>query len=370
MKLLSKKAEKKNGNKTTEVLSFMFQKEQLEKELHQEHEAIKNEISIPLAKDLGAMNKPEADCDVDVYTKVIRASYAKMIAKAKKEIGPEIESYHIVSEREIAKEKKEALNKELEKKEKELRIKERQLEECDNSLIKKDRRYKYIRIFLLFICLVDVAISSVALMAMGYNMLTSYIVGIGIGGAIFFVSEQIQNIASKGKNSFQKRLILGSTFLFAFLLFYVLGMFRATQFSSGVLSNSEGVKPIYFACLNLFFFAASVITVFQKKLSPVEQKIIDKWKIVKGEVEILTRAVNRLKQEKETIRLVQSQSELARQKIQLYAQDLQELIQRLFEESQHTFYSTNAIHRSDGKTPLFFKQPIQQLPSFYKGFNL
>lgn len=353
--------------KNNSITIFRYKVEDLEKKFTQEHEAIKKEIVMPLAKDLANMqpSRPEPECVNDVYTGVINGNYSKMITVAKKELQSEIESHHINADREEAGKKLEELNNELEKKETDYRIKKRELDKCDNSLNKKASRYIWIKLILFFLVFVDMLISGTALQAMGYPLIISYILGLAIGVGIFFTAEYLPEIIAKGKTQWQKRLIILTVFSALFIVFYVLGIFRTTSFRGGDVFK-DGVSPIYFACLNLFFTTVATLVVYFAGLSRAEKKILDKYRIIQDEVKLLLDEVNDLKQRITEIRKEQKESELARKQIQIYANDIQELIQRYFEESQKTFYSTNLIHRSDGKTPKFFEHPIPKLPTFNK----
>ncbi len=361
-------------NKVSEnstITVFRYKMEDLENKLTQEHETIKNEIAIPLGKDLGNMNpsKPEVDCEKDVYSGVISGTYSKMMMTAKKELQSEIESHHIIADKQEADGKLQELEKELEKKETDYRLKKRELEKCDNTLKKKAQRYKWTRLILMFLILVDTLISGVALQAMGYPLITSYIIGLAIGIGIFFTAEHLPEIISKGKTLWQKRLIAVSVFTVLFVVFYVLGIFRTTTFNGNDVFE-DGAGPLYFACLNLFFTAVATLVFYFTGLSRSEKKIWDTYRIAEEEAKTLKGEVDAIKIQIADVRKEQKESELARKQIQIYAHDIQELIQRLYEESQKTFYSTNCIHRSDGKVPKFFGDEIPQLPSFYKGFNL
>ena len=204
---------KKTVNNTVtnnEITIFRYRIEDLEKQLKQEHEAIKSEVAIPLGKDLGAMqpSKPEPECEQDVYSGIISGAYSKMMITAKKELQSEIESHHITSDKVEAKEKLRNYNKELEKKETDIRLKRRDLEKCDNSLLKKDDRYRYTKITLMFLVLVDTLISGTALQAMGYPLITSYVIGLAIGIGIFFLAENLPEIIQRGRSINERRLIL------------------------------------------------------------------------------------------------------------------------------------------------------------------
>lgn len=362
---------KNNVSKSNSVTVFRYKMEDLEKKLVQEHETIKQEIAIPLGKDLANMkpSKPEPECEKDVYSLVINGAYSKMMMSAKKELQSEIESHHIIADREETDKKLEALETELEKKETDYRLKKRELEKCDNTLKKKAERYKWTRVILMFLVLVDTLISGTALQAMGYPLITSYIIGLAIGIGIFFTAEHLPEIIAKGKTQWQKRLIAVTVFAVLFVVFYVLGIFRTTTFrNSEVFGNGAG--PLYFACLNLFFTTVATLVVYFAGLSLAEKKIWDKYCIANDEAKELHKEVENLKEQIVQVRKEQKESELARKQIQIYAHDIQELVQRLYEESQKTFYSTNCIHRSDGKVPKFFEQPIPMLPSFYKGLSI
>lgn len=347
------------------ITIFRYKIEELEKKLLKEHEAIKTEVAIPLGKDLGAMqpSKPEADCEKDVYSGIISGAYSKMMMTTKKELQSEIESYHITSDKAEADVKLKGLSTELEKKETEYRLKKRELEKCDNSLLKKAQRYKFTRMILVFLVLVDTLISGTALQAMGYPLITSYVIGLAIGIGIFFLAENLPEIIQKGQTHVQKRLITIGAFTFLFGVFYVLGIFRSTTFNSST-DFGTGIKPIYFACLNMFFAIIATLVVYFKSLSKPEKKVLDQYQLTKEAVDRLVAEIKQLKEDIVKVRQEQSSSELARKQILIYAESIEELIQRLYEESQKTFYSTNCIHRSDGKTPKFFEYDIPRLPSF------
>ena len=98
------KANVDSKQKSNNITIFRYKIEDLEKKLTEEHEAIKSTIAIPLAQDLGVMkpSKPEATCEKDVYSGVIEGAYSKMMMTAKKELQSEIESFHIISEKQEA----------------------------------------------------------------------------------------------------------------------------------------------------------------------------------------------------------------------------------------------------------------------------
>lgn len=365
------KANVDSKQKSNNITIFRYKIEDLEKKLTEEHETIKSTIAIPLAQDLGAMkpSKPEPTCEKDVYSGVIEGAYSKMMMTAKKELQSEIESFHIISEKQEADTKLSELSTELEKTETEHRLKKRELAACDDSLLKKADRYKFTRLTLVFLVLVDTLLSGTALQAMGYPLIVSYVIGLAIGLGIFFLAENLGEIIAKGKTSSQKRMITAGAFIFLFIIFYILGIFRTTTFNS---SNNfgTGVHPLYFACLNLFFSIIAFLVVEFRGLNSKEKKLLDRYNITKEAVEVLSKKIKELKCEIISVRQVQSEAEVARRQIQIYAQDIQELIQRFFEDSQKTFYSTNCIHRSDGEVPKFFGDTIPTLPSFHKGLRL
>lgn len=363
------KTEVNNKAVDSNITIFRYKVETLETNLTEKHDVIKNDIAIPLGKDLAAMNKPEPECTKDVYSGVINGAYSKMMMGAKKELQSEIESHHIISEKEEADKQLADLSKQLEGKETDHRLKKRELEKCDKSLLKKAKRYRWTRLLLMFLVLVDMLLSGVALQSMGYPLIVSYVIGLAIGVGIFFLAENLPEIISKGKTPAQRRLITLSIFGGLFAVFYVLGIFRSTSFSGGE-EFGEGIHPLYFACLNMFFSITASLVVYFNGLKKHEKKILDQYKLAKEDVEQLEAEIDTLKAQIKEVRKTQAESELARKQIQIYAHDIQELIQRFYEESQKTFYSTNLIHRSDGMTPKFFEDDIPQLPSFYKGLSL
>lgn len=360
-----------NSATNNSITIYRYKIDELESKLLEQHEVIKSEVAIPLGKDLGTMqpSKPEATCEKDVYSGIISGAYSKMIITAKKELQSEIENHHINSDKIEADAKLKELSTDLEKKETEFRLKKRELEKCDNSLLKKAKRYKPTRLVLVFLVLVDTLISGTALQAMGYPLITSYVIGLAIGVGIFFLAENLPEIIQKGRTPMEKRLIAIGAFAFLFIVFYVLGIFRTTTFNSST-DFGTGIKPIYFACLNMFFSIIATLVVYFKGLTKAEKRILDSYYLIKEAVEILEKEIIVLKDSIIKVRQEQSSSELARKQILIYAESIEELIQRLYEESQKTFYSTNCIHRSDGKTPKFFEYDIPRLPPFKNSLSL
>ncbi len=371
MKNLNKRNVKDKLSESSSVTVFRYKIEDLEKKMLQEHEAIKNEVAIPLGRDLANMqpNKPEPECAKDVYSGVISGAYSKMMMVAKKELQSEIESHHIVADREEANKKLEEMETELEKKQTDHRLKKQELEKFDAALKKKADRYKWVRLLLAFMMLVDILLSAGALAALGYPLFVSYIVASAIGVGLFFLAEKLPEIINLGSNTLQKRIIVLVVFITLFGVFYVLGMWRATTFT-GRADYGGATQPIYFAVLNIFFTAIATLVAYFSGLSRKEKQTMDRFRILEEEATALKKEVDGLKERIATVRKQLKESELARTQIQIYAHDLQELIQRLYEESQKTFYSTNCIHRSDGKVPQFFGDDIPMLPSFYKGLSI
>ncbi|WP_114490715.1 hypothetical protein [Candidatus Ulvibacter alkanivorans] len=362
---------KNNLKENENITVFRYRVEDLEKKLLEQHETIKNEIAIPLGKDLGNMqpSKPEPECEKDVYSGVIGGAYSKMMMTAKKELQSEIESHHILADKEETKRTLKELNSELEKKGTDHRIKKREVEKCDHTLKKKAKRYRWTRIALMFLILVDTLISSAALQAMGYPLLTSYIIGLAIGIGIFFTAEHLPDIIAKGRTPNQRRAIAFVVFGLLFMVFYVLGIFRTTTLK-GSMVFGNGAGAFYFACLNMFITTIAAAVVHFKGLSRNEKRIWDTYRIAEEDEQRIAKEVKALKVSIAQVHKKQKESELARTQIQIYAHDVEELIQRLYEESLKTFYSTNCIHRSDGKVPKFFEHPIAMLPSFYKGLTI
>ena len=364
--------EKNKHSENNSITVFRYKIKDLEKQINQEHQAVKNEIAIPLGKDLGSMqpSKPEADCQKDVYSGPISGTYSKMMMKAKKEVQSEIESHHIIADKEEADRTLSELSGELEKKQTDLRLKNRELEKCDQTLVKKDKRYRYYtRPTLAFLMLVDTLISGTALQSMGYPLIIAYVIGLAIGVGIFFVAEHLHEMISIGNTPLQRGLIAFGSFAGLFGIFYILGIFRTLAFS-GQDYYGNGISPLYFASLNLFFVIIGSLVVHFNGLKKAEKKILDNYKIIKKETEALKKEIEDIKSEIQKVRREVKESELARKQIQIYAHDLQELIQRLYEDSMKTFISTNLIHRSDGKVPKFFEEDIPMLPSFYKGISI
>ena len=353
---------KEKNNSTNHIQIFRYRYDELEAFVEKEHQKIKPN-AIDLGQDLAAMNKPEPEQKKDIYTGEIKSSYSRLLAHAKKELQTGIEMNHISSETKDFSYRLSELKKDRQKKETELRLKERELEKCNPTLLKNEERYKTTRIFLIFLILVDLALSSSALMAMGYSNIVAIIVGLGIGTGIFFLAENLPEIINKGKTGLSKWLIAIAVFSFLFSVFYVLGQFRSTMFRASNDDLISGTNPLYFAVLNLFFTLIASLVVYFKGLTKSEKKQLDRLKTLKEEVDRLQDEVKNLKNEIVILREDATSTEMSRKYLLLYADDIRDLIQRCYEESLEKFHSTNCIYRSDGLTPKFFGDPAPELPS-------
>ena len=347
-----------------------YQKEALENQLLKEHETTLKEVAIDLGKDLASLNKPEPDKKEDHYSDPIYSAYRKMGITAKKELQVDIESHNIISDKEEADRELEDLASQLNEKENALRLKKRELEKEDNTLLKKDKRYKLLRWFFSLYHFSRPVFKRQS--TPGNAIFFAYLLcgGTGIGIGIFLISEFLPEIIKKGRTPLFRFLIGLGCFSILAILFYVLGVFRTLGLNASTFSNQEGLRPIYFVCLNLFFVMVSTLVVWFNKLTKEERRQLDSWKQKKEEVDTLTREVTTLKSEMHTIRVQNAEAELSRKQLLLYAKDIQELIQSYYEQSIKTFYSTNLIHRSDGKTPICFSNPIPKLPIFYTNLKL
>jgi len=361
-------APKEKNNTSNHIEIFRYRYEELEKYVQNQHHNIKP-IAIELGEDLAKINKPEPEQEKDIYTGEIRSNYSRLLAHAKKELQTGIEVNHMDSESKDFNYRLTELKKDRQKKETELRLKERELDKCDHSLLKKEERYNWTRIFLMFLILVDLALSSSALMAMGYSNIVAITVGLALGIGIFFLAENLPEIINKGKSDISKWLIALAIFTFLFVVFYVLGQFRSTMFRASNQDLISGTNPLYFAVLNLFFTIIACLVVYFKGLTKVEKKHLDRLKTLKGEVEELHKEVNRIKDAILATREDATSKEMSRKYLLLYADDIRDLIQRCYEESLEKFHSTNCIYRSDGQTPKFFGDPAPQLPSIKHELN-
>jgi len=352
------------------ITIFRYKVEELEQRIISEHELIKKDVAITLGKDLGAMvpPKPEPESQSDIYSGTISGAYNTMATKVRKELQSEIEAIHLIADKEEANRQIDDLDNVLELKQNEARLKKRELDDCDTTLLKKERRYARTRWFLIGIILIDLFISGAAFQSAGYSLIISYLIGGALGIGIFFLSENIRFIIEKGRNKLQKWLITGLVFSGLYIIFYVLGIFRSISFE-GNEAFTQAVGPEYFAALNMFFTITTSLVSYFNGLTKEERLIIDHYRIVKEELSLLEQEIQKLKLEIQTIRKRQASSEIARKQIQLYSKDIYQLIQRLYEESLKTFYSTNVICRSDGKTPKFFKNEIPRLASLENLLN-
>lgn len=354
-----------------QITIFRYKQKDMEDKLYASHDAIIKDTAIPLGKDLAGLNKPEADCKTEqIYCGVISGAYNKLMMQSKTELQADIESQHIILDKAESKRTLTDLNKQLTETENKLRLKQRDLDTCDNSLLKKEKRYKKMQFFLVFMILIDMLISSVALEAMGYSRLVSYLIGFGIGIGIYFISERIPELIDKGHTVFHKRIIAVTVFVLLCIVFYVLGIFRSISFSDGNGIFSTGAKPIYFMFLNMFFVLVTTCVCYFSRLTKKERTALDTWKITQEEAETLQQRVTELKSQINEVHQTQLNSELSRKQLLLYAKDIEMLIQQLYEEAFKTFMSTNLIHRSDQLVPEFFGYDIPKLPTFTNTISL
>lgn len=362
------KKSKKSVDNTIQV--FRQQEKEVEKLLYKAHDDIMKNTVLSTAKDLAAINKPEPDCNNEqAYCGILSGAYGKLMMIPRTELQTEIEYLHIEKEKEETVEKMKILEEQYEEKKNKLRLKTRAVEEQDNTLLKKENRAKLTDVLLALMILVDMLLSSAALQALGYSLIASYGIGLGIGVGIFFISKYIPTLIRKGKTISQQRFIAIAIFLGLATVFYVLGVFRSTTLdASSVIS--EDLWPFYFMCLNLFFVLVATIANAFTALTSMERQLIDTWRIVKQEKEELEKQTQELQDKIQDLREEQNRNELSRKQLMMYAKDIQLLIQQLYEEAYKTFMSTNLIHRSDGKVPLFYSHPIPKLPSFYKDLEL
>lgn len=354
---------KAKNNSSNHIEIFRYRYEELEAFVQKEHNKV-----IPRAKELGedlaAMNKPSVEESNDIYTGEIKASYNRILSAAKKELQSGIEVNHINSENKDFTYRLKELTKDRQKLETELRLKERELKKRDNSLVKKAERYKKTRLYLLFLIIVDLILSASALQAMGLPLFASILVGLGIGGVLFYLAEQLPDIIDSRKTVLARWLTVIVAFALCFAAFYILGTFRATMFRASHGDVSHGIEPIYFVVLNLFFTTVACTVSYFQGLRRHECQTLDNWNILNEEVEGLKKNIYAVKADILETREHASSCELSRKYLLLYADDIRNLIQQCFEEALQTFQSTNSIYRSDGLTPKFFGEPAPQLPSF------
>lgn len=357
-------------NLDDKITIYRYKRENMEDSLYSSHDKIIKETAIALGKDLAERNKPEESCNKEqAYCGVISGPYNKLMMQVKTDLQTEIEEHNIVSDNDRFDLELKELGKELTFKENALRLKNRELDKEDNTLLKKEKRYKKMQIGLIFIVLIDMLISSASMQAMGYSLVISYLIGLGIGVGIYFFSERLPLIIAMGRTKMERRAIAIISFSVLAVVFYILGIFRTINFSNGAVIG-EGAKPIYFACLNMFFVMVATAVSWFSRLTPQERKTLDQWKLKMEEVKTLQNEIGVLKTKITEMRSAKAHSELSRKQLLLYARDIQELIQKLYEEAFKTFMSTNLIHRSDGKIPKFFNDDVPKLDVFYTNLKL
>jgi hypothetical protein len=344
---------------------YRFVIEKLEKNLLSNHRVVLEQVAIPLGQDLANRKPclPEPDSTFDTYTHPIEVRYQSDLRTAEVELQVNIQPEYIDSENALADEELDQLNEKKEKLVNDHRIKSAEVERTDKSQLKKDRRYKmFIRPLIFLISIADIFLSGSALENIGLSKGLSYGIGFILGCGIFFLAEHMRDIVEKGRTILQKRIIVISIFTFLFILFMFLGKMRVLGYTNSALEGSQGIKPIFFALINMFITLIAVTTIYFTRLNKEERASIDRYKIKKDEVNILIKDLKKIIDRIKEVKILKAKQELTRGQIIDYAKYIRNLIQGYYEEAIREFQATNHKYRIDGKTVEFFKNDVKQLP--------
>jgi hypothetical protein len=291
----------------------------------------------------------------------LKYGYQTLIHKVKTVLQSEVHQRELAQEDKIHSDKIKEYDKEISETINEIRIKKNEFSKADNSLIKKQKRWKLYRIVVFVIVFCDIAISSSAIQQMNYSLITSIFLGATIGTCILLISEHLRRIIDLGKTPKQKKIIAIIIFSFLFLVFYILGYFR----SLGIDSDSISASPIYFAVIQMFFLITASLTAYINKPTQAEYKIIDVYQTIEEELVTLEKSKTNLQKEKQAELVQKKEIEETKRRLIQYHTDLELQINSKWKQAYQEYCSINMFSRSDNQIPTFFNQEAKDLTFYF-----
>ena len=325
-----------------------------------------NMLASENAKDNASLNLPKQDSPNNPFFGPITAFFNKGIGLIKSTLSGFINKFNEAEAKVELQEQTDALKKEVQGINNIIRLKNREKqkkEERGLAPVKKEKRWRRLRIFNLFVILLDVVISSSAFQSIGYSMIVSSAIGFGVGIAVYLLSDHLPEIVEKGRTIAQRWLIGISMYVGLTAVFYVIGSFRSQGFSSGSVTQTS---PWYFVCLNLFFYTVASVVALLNKPNKTEKKQLDNWHTLIEEIQTLQKNKKGIEAQITKLHKDFNDKKDIHEKAYRYASDLEILVNSMYQDSIHTYITTNIQNRSDAIIPDCFSE---QAPSLTFYFN-
>lgn len=321
--------------------------------------------AIELAKDNASLNLPLVDSQPNIFVGAITVFFGKGIGYIRTSLSSSLSKFNEIEAKKEVETQIKSIQKESDDLVHKLRLKEREKQKREDTglvPLKKESRWQKLRIFNFFVILLDIAISSSAFQKMGYNLLPSLAIGLGVGIAIYLLSENFPEIINRGKTKTQRVIIGVLTYLGLTIVFYVLGVFRSKGLDSGEDIVSS---PWYFCCLNLFFYSVTSIVALLNKPTLADRKQLDLWHTLLDEIAELERRKKECETKEQNVLLAYHKKREEYDKIYSYACSLEALVSQLYRDAIQSYISTNIQYRSDSVVPDFFNHPISPLELYF-----
>lgn len=332
-----------------------FSNPELEKDLAVLAEEGKT-YSVELAKDNASQNLPTQKSPMKPFFGSIKSFFAPGIGKIRSVLKSALGKAALDAAKAELESKKNIAAKEMVEVDNQIRLKRREKqkqEEKGNAPVKKMQRWKKLRIFNLFVILLDVALSSQAFQQMGYNFAVSSAIGLGLGLSIYLLSENLPEIIARGKTPQQRWIIGGLIYAGLIIVFYTLGVFRVQGLDA---TKGIGASPWSFCILNVFFYTVASTVALLNKPNRAEKKQLDAWNALLEELREQEVKKARIEGDIEKAQTIYNEKQDAFEKVWFYAEDLEALVVNYFEDAIQAYITTNVQFRSDGIIPDGFSE--------------
>lgn len=340
--------------KTTSI--YHFKNEELEQEISREHSILLNR-SKELGTEHAQLSQPKENAKPKAYLGELEHGYESLGHSVKTTLQSELHESELEAKDEIYEEKIMNIEKDIKTLGNEIKIKKNEVKKADNTLLQKNRRWRWFRIAIFAIVMCDIAISASAIQQMHYSLLVSLIVGATIGVCILLISEHLNRIISLGKTKKAKKIIAISLFTFLFLVFLTLGYFR----SQGIKGDGFSSSPLAFALIQSFFLLTASAVSYINKPTSAEYKQIDSYLTQEEELKSLERKLKNAQSEKQQIQLEKKELEETKRKLIQYHKDLLLQINSYWKKAYQEYCSVNMFSRADGIIPDFFNKEAKNL---------
>ncbi len=312
--------------------------------------------SVELAKDNASQNLPTQKAPMKPFFGSIKSFFAPGIGKIRSILKSALANSALEAAKAELGNKKNIAAKEMVDVDNQIRLKRREKqkqEEKGNVPVKKMKRWKKLRVFNLFVILLDIALSSQAFQQMGYNFVVSSAIGLGLGLCIYLLSENLPEIIARGRTSMQRWMIGVGVFTGLIIVFYTLGIFRVQGLTA---SDGIGASPWSFCILNLFFFSIASTVVLINKPTKAEKIKLDVWNTLLEELKEQEAKKAKIEGDVERAQEIFNEKQDAFEKVWLYAEDLEALVVNYYEDAIQAYITTNVQFRSDSVIPDGFSE--------------